>query len=75
MSGYSIDDFRRDLEQQLAPHSILIDLVDATDTDITVETRRINGTDLRRTVTLSVTQLTPVMTRRFAEIVMDTYGG
>jgi hypothetical protein len=47
--------------------------VEFTAHELTIETRRLNGTDIHRLFTLSLTQFRPVTAVRFAEIVREWY--
>jgi hypothetical protein len=69
MPLYSVANFEHDLGELLAPHSITIAHVSGGPAALTIDTRRINGTELHRTFTVRVSRLQPPMATHFADMV------
>ena len=69
MKPYSVTDLHHDLAQRLAPHSITIHSVVGTPDELTIETRRVNGTEMHRIFTLQAEELFPPMAEHFADMV------
>ncbi len=73
MSGYTVDDLRRKLERELAPHSITIGLIVDAAGYVTIEAQRINGTAKQHRFTLSTPTMTSAVIEVFAKQVREWF--